>query len=528
MKKLILILLLIPEVSALIVTEFMPNPEGPDEDLEWIELYNSYNNSMNLQDFYLNGKILPNLQVNPKETVVLVRQLLDKDNDSFSFEKQYGNQDNIWNENFTAIESSFSLSNTNGAINLTNLTYTELIHYDTSTEGFSFVKESLNGSFTISVIKNGEPGKFNILSIEKNLTENNSTNETQQINQSIKLEIIEFMPNPKGVDNDKPPNGEWIKIKNLGDPLNLENFYLEDNSNGKLFITSSNIDGNIFLNTNEILKVYRNTLEDFSLNNNADTIKLKYNNTLFDSVSYTSSLEGISWKKINNSWISEEEKEFQEEKETENYIKIEKVYGKINFDNTLYIKLNIYYKEELDDNDVVLYIENITDKIKLQLYSENINYSLLLPLKIKSNCDNEFNEGNYFIIASGISTYDKKRIFVESNEKCDLGLSGINLKESKSIIVTETTITKPIEELKNPVLKEKENVINTKETLYTSKESQIQSYALILFVALLILITGALIYGRWENTHKDNIGSSWGSERTRRKNYGYDFGEYKK
>src|SRR3989344_327396 len=96
MKKLIFILLLIiPEVSALIVTEFMPNPEGPDEDLEWIELYNSFNYSINLDNFFLNGKKLQSINLNPKETLIIARQLLDKDNNNFSLEKQYGNKNNI-------------------------------------------------------------------------------------------------------------------------------------------------------------------------------------------------------------------------------------------------------------------------------------------------------------------------------------------------------------------------------------------------------------------------------------------------
>ncbi len=524
MKRLIFILLfvIIPEVSALIVTEFIPNPEGPDEDLEWIELYNEHNLTTNLGDFYLNSKPLPNLQINSKETIVLVRQLLDKDNDNFSFEKQYGNSNNLWDENLTALEFSFSLSNLNGIINLSNSIYTELINYETSSEGFSFIRETLNGSFTISVIKNGEPGKNNFDLIEEPIENEtiNQTNITQPT--TIKLEIIEFMPNPEGSDNDKPPKGEWIKIKNLGDALNLENFYFEDNSNGKLFIKQENIEGNIILNKNEIIKIYRNGLDDFSLNNNEDTIKLKFNNTLLDLVSYTSTLEDISWKKINSSWILNKEDEIQNEEDVENYIRIEKIYGKLSFDSFIYVKLNIYYKKEInEDNDITIYVENITEKLKLQLYSKNINYSLLLPLKIKSNCNNEFNEGNYFIVASGISTFDKKRIFIESNENCEPNVN--TLKKEGYNIKTETTINT----LKPEFNEERESIINEPKIVYSSNENRIQSYAIILFIVLLILILGAMIYGKWENTHKDNTGSSWVSKRSRREDYRYDFGQHK-
>src|SRR3989344_980450 len=524
MKKLIFILLLIiPEVSALIVTEFMPNPEGPDEDLEWIELYNPYNTTISLNEYYLNNKQLPDLQINPRETIVLVRQLLDNDNDNFSFEKQYGNGNNIWDENLTALEFTFSLPNQNNVINFSSFTYTELITYGASNEGFSFIKETLNGSFTVSVIKNGEPGKNNFDFIEppqENETFQNETNSTLPI--TIKLEIIEFMPNPEGSDNDKPPKGEWIKIKNLGDQLNLENFYFEDNSNGKLSIKQENIEGNIILNPNEILKIYRNGLDDFSLNNNEDVIKLKFNNTLIDSVQYTSTLEGIYWIKINNSWILNKEEEISNEEDVENYMRIEKVYGKLNFDNFIYVKLNIYYKKEINgDNDITVYVENITEKLKLQLYSKNINYSLLLPLKIKSNCNNEFNEGNYFVIASGISTFDKKRIFIESNEDCESNIKAI--KKEDYNIKTETTINPLINEFNE----EKESIINEPKIVYSSNENKIRSYAIVLFIVLLILIFGAVIYGKWENTHKDNIGSSWVSKRSRRENYRYDFGQHK-
>lgn len=517
----IVLLLLIPEVSALTITEFMPNPEGPDEDLEWIELYNNLNSSININGFYLNNKQLPDLQINPKETIVLARQLLDKDSDNYSFEKQYGNKNNLWDENLTALEFTFSLGNTNGIINLSNPIYTELINYGTSSEGFSFIREILNGSFTISVIENGEPGKNSFDSTEEPI-ENKTINQTNSTLPNILLEIIEFMPNPEGPDNDKPPKGEWIKIKNLGDTLNLENFYFEDSSNGKLFIKKDNIEGDIIFNQNEIIKIYRNGLDSFSLNNNEDTIKLKFNNTLFDSVSYTSTLEDISWKKINNSWILNKEDELQNEEDVENYIRIEKVYGKLIFDNILYVKLNIYYKKEInEDNDITVYVENITEKLKLQLYSKNINYSLLLPLKIKSNCNNEFNEGNYFVIASGISTFDKKRIFVESNEKCESNTNTLKKEDYK--IKTETTINS----LKPEFTEERESIINEPKIVYSSNENKIQSYAIILFIVLLILIFGAMIYGKWENTHKDNTGSSWVPKRPRREDYRYDFGQHK-
>ncbi len=506
-----------PEASALIITEFMPNPEGSDEDLEWIELYNQENYSVNIDNYYLNGKQLPQHSINPKETIVLVRQLLDKDNDNLSFEKQYGNKDNIWNENFTAIEFSFSLTNQNGTINLTDLSITDIIFYETTREGFSFIKESNN--FTISTVKYGGPGIF--LAIKNNISEI-TINESLKQDQEISLEIIEFMPNPKGPDNSLPPNGEWVKIRNNGDPISLEGYYLEDSSKGKLYFTNSNIHGSLRLSQNEQLIIYRNGLDSFSLNNNGDTLNLKFNNSLFDSVSYTPTIEGVAWKKINGTWkLTEETKEV--EKNTENFVRIEKIYGKAQFDNTIFVKLNIYFVDS-SDNSLTIFIDNITDKMKMQLYSKNINYSLLLPLKIKSNCNNEFNEGNYFVTATGLSTFDKKRIFVESAEDCGLTQS-IPLKQLTSPIITETITQQPLKEALMQA--KKENIINTNKVFYTSKESKIQSYALILFVALLILIAGALVYGRWENTYKDNIGSGWGSKRARRENHKYDFGEYK-
>ncbi|MBI4154463.1 lamin tail domain-containing protein [Candidatus Woesearchaeota archaeon] len=519
MKKLILIFLLIPEVSALIVTEFMPNPEGPDEDLEWVELYNSFNYSINLENFFLNGKKLQSINLNPEETLIIARQLLDKDNNNFSFEKQYGNKNNILDEEFKIIESSFTLKNGEGTINLTNLSYTIFISYGKSQEGFSFVKNDLNSEFIISNIKNGEPGKFT-----PEIKENPIPNTNQS--QPIKLEITEFMPNPEGPDDDKPPNGEWILIKNNGELIETDGFYFEDNSNGRLLISHTNVDGNTLLQSGAILKVYR-AAQDFSLNNNGDVLKLKSkDNQLIDLVSYTHSTEGISWIKLNSSWVLNENFE-AEEKETENYIKIEKIYGKTNFDSLVYIKLNIYYKNSINgENDIVLHIENLTEKIKLQLYSKNINYSMLFPIKIPSNCNNNFNEGNYLITASGISTFDKKRIFVESDEKCQEVIKTALKEKTDEAAIKTTTTTISLPE-KPELNEEKENIINEKKPVYAAKETQIRSYAVVLFVALLILIAGAIIYGRWENTHKDNLGSSWSSKRSRRKNYRYDFGEYK-
>ena len=132
------------------------------------------------------------------------------------------------------------------------------------------------------------------------------------------VSITEIMFNPQGSDTGR----EWIEITlNASDGcINLSQYKLfEADTNHKIYSYNSDIacnsaiicsDTNGFLQdypylNNTILSIYKST---FSLSNSGEEISLKLNNTIIDSVNYTSILlhtevpEGYTLEKRGNAW----------------------------------------------------------------------------------------------------------------------------------------------------------------------------------------------------------------------------------
>ncbi|MBI2101191.1 lamin tail domain-containing protein, partial [Candidatus Woesearchaeota archaeon] len=124
--------------SAVLINEIMYNPstaQGDDSDLEWIELFNNGTQTINIENFTINGKNFDDVNITAGSLVIVARELIDgTDSDLNSFEAYYGNNDSIWNSTdagYTAVDGDFILDNTAPAdiINLSNGTYTQLVNY---------------------------------------------------------------------------------------------------------------------------------------------------------------------------------------------------------------------------------------------------------------------------------------------------------------------------------------------------------------------------------------------------------------
>lgn len=240
----------------LIINEIMPNPIGSDSDYEWIEIKNTSNKTILLNEWELNGNILPEAHISPGE-IFLISRNVDK-----VYEKYSPHARNI--------QTSFSLSNSGATLTLNNITNSDTSDfiYPSSTEGISF--ELLEGSCN---------------KIEKHLSSNSigatntnciASTPTPAINPgteySNKLTISSVFSNP---DSEK----EWLEIKNLDNiSIDIENWYLEDATSKKHLLPELTIEPN---STERIYPV------NLSLNNNGDTIYLYTPNSIqIDMFSY--------------------------------------------------------------------------------------------------------------------------------------------------------------------------------------------------------------------------------------------------
>ncbi len=107
----------------------------------------------------------------------------------------------------------------------------------------------------------------------------------------LNLEISEIFPNPIGKDNDK----EFVEIHNYGNlSVSLKGIWLK-NHNNKTFELSDFYNE---INPYEYLIFYPR----FNLRNQDEKIKLLFGNEIIDEFNYSSSIEGLSWIKINGEW----------------------------------------------------------------------------------------------------------------------------------------------------------------------------------------------------------------------------------
>mgnify|MGYP001617133489 CR=1 FL=1 len=144
----------------LYITEIMHSPtQVSDTTGEWIEIYNDGSESVNLNGWTLKGKSLGNNTIKAKEYLVVARKLVSTNISSpESFEYFWGNNNGIWDENYSAIQASISLTG-EGTINLTNGIYLDSITYNSSFGGLNgkTIERISITEWKESVI-NGNPG----------------------------------------------------------------------------------------------------------------------------------------------------------------------------------------------------------------------------------------------------------------------------------------------------------------------------------------------------------------------------------
>ncbi|MDP7476340.1 MAG: lamin tail domain-containing protein [Candidatus Woesearchaeota archaeon] len=115
----------------------------------------------------------------------------------------------------------------------------------------------------------------------------------------------------------------------------------------------------------------------------------------------------------------------------ESSIDIAKVYDlgsdkKAKFGQTIRLKLNAY-KGNTNKKSIAIWIEDkkgnrLSKQSKTNLELKYTNYSLTLPVQIKPNCDEEFDDDDYIIIARGLDSEDEEEVEIEdlTDSMCDV------------------------------------------------------------------------------------------------------------
>ncbi len=140
-------------------------------------------------------------------------------------------------------------------------------------------------------------GNYNVQLIVGDGIDNSTWSKNINITNNTKVVLNEIFPNPKGSDD-----SEWIEIKNIGDmSVNLENWYLQDESGKKYIFSKNNFDSLILLEDQFITVEY--SISKITLNNSSEKIFLfDGSGNKVDETFYLNAPESQSFARFENSW----------------------------------------------------------------------------------------------------------------------------------------------------------------------------------------------------------------------------------
>lgn len=276
------------ESGAIILNEVFANPLGDEKEEEFIELFNTENRSINLEEWILadasKSYTLPPVIIQPHGFLLLKRTttsialnngaetitLHDPFNrlvHELSYEK--ANEGRSWN--YQAIDQWYEQEPTPGQVNA------EPEIEETEQEESEPEEEQPE-----------EPDASEEGSSEEEQTE---TDDERHPDPNLdQVQLNELLPNPEGSDS-----AEWIELHNPSEEaITLTGLELQDLS--KSFFFESGVIG-----AGEYYLVMR-TESGIALNNTNETISLLIGEEIIDTVSYESSKEGMSWSRFDDEW----------------------------------------------------------------------------------------------------------------------------------------------------------------------------------------------------------------------------------
>jgi len=394
-------LFFIPLVHAeTFINEIMYNPEGDDNNNEYIEIYtNESLENFTIEDL-ASSDILKLVKSSNSNFALIVEEdfnFSDIDANIYSAGKAIGN--NLNNDRDVIV-----LKDKEGVL-IDAISYFSENGGDGN--GFSLCKlPDKIGKLTECF---PSPGKIN-------------TN-----NVSYSIRINEFLPNPQGNDSSLMPQGEWIEIHNFGDiDIDLDGFKLEDNFGHDLFISDSQVIGSTIIKEHDYLVVYLNGKEGFLNNEDFDVIHLfDPNGNLIDTVSYDGSQEDVSWAFIDDKWFPSQptpsiNNPSLGEISLGSQIQIENIYlgvdEKVHWGDTFRIKLNIY-RGNTSKEVVGAWIFKgdtvVSKRTTFNVHERFLQQEYTIPLQIDSNCNEKYSDGLYDLIVSGLDIEIKGKIIIE-------------------------------------------------------------------------------------------------------------------
>lgn len=261
------------------INEFLPNPIGSDNDLEFIELHNRSDVGLDISDWKFQNASGQTFAISSSTTIGSGEYLV-----------------------FYSAETGSLLANTGDrSIRLldTDDTVIHEVNYSGSKEGYSYNRTNDGLYEQGSLLTPGAENDFLVSPTPTPIPEptptpapNGVPTPTPPIVYSGEIHINEFLPNPKGED----ATGEFIEMINKSsESVDISEWVLDDVVDTGS--TPFTIPDETIIAGNGFLTLYR-PLTKISLNNNTDHVRLiRPDGVIQDDITYATVRDGHSWNR---------------------------------------------------------------------------------------------------------------------------------------------------------------------------------------------------------------------------------------
>ncbi len=367
-RLLFLFLILSSVTHALIINEIMQNPSGSDSGREWVEIYNNEINELDISDlsdwrFITNSPHLMSVVQGNSSLLPGYYAVITQNNNSFLFDYPLYSGiiiDSSWTDLTNSENHTMAIKNSSFVFD--NVTYAPV------NEGKSLCRND-----TLFYECDPTPGYENNVTITINETNSTNTTGTCDISVSISTgfvyntnETVHYDTALGGFNCTSSPVEYWIEDL-FGSVLRYYNT-TQGCTEVQRQWTPDEVEGSEAYSIN--LKSYPSCNDTNSSNDIASAVIV---------------VKGSARSNVSSLTITSVEN--------------------VKFGEAATVEINAY-RGDTAKYLIDVYVRGSSDKLsyvsKLHLNSKYTSYKFSVPVQIKSNCDNDFHDGGYTVVAEGI------------------------------------------------------------------------------------------------------------------------------
>ncbi|MGM5481875.1 MAG: lamin tail domain-containing protein [Nanobdellota archaeon] len=408
MKKfLVLLILLCSPVLGVQINEVLFNPYGSDNNKEFVEIY--LDGFENLENWTISD-------IQDNDTLKAVKIV----NSSYALitEKDF-NHSNLNCSIYSAGATiGNGLNNDRDTIKLyQNNTLKDSMNYSSQVEGTSIIKKE-NIWNSAKKITPCLPNNYSPKNITENLTTNHSINKTNyNVSNETKInKTKDIEKKDKKVCKAKINTSTDKKIYKLGEKISFKHNVKTNGYPFKIKYWIESLNGKIekseytTKNTNQKSWTARTEHEAILIKS---IINVECNDTK-TITNKSKKLIGINQTKQNKEKIKTNIEIVDVNSGSDGRVKFGEVFTvelKINKGETRKYSIECYARGEHNI---------ISEKTRLYIHKENSKTKITVPIALKENCNQRYNEGSYKLVIDGLGKRKEETIFVENNTDCQV------------------------------------------------------------------------------------------------------------